>query len=85
MKTLSLEELLVNHERAMKVLARAVGRAYPIGSPVRVKWGRGEMFARVAFAPKDWSSPTQLGVISANGRQVHHVDYRDCTLIGGGH
>jgi hypothetical protein len=76
-----LEELRAEHERAMKLLARAVGRRFPIGSAVWVKWGKGEMLARVSSAPCEWTDPTRLGVISAKGREVHFCDYRDCRLI----
>lgn len=81
LKMPTVEQLRLNHARATKLLAKAVARAYPVGAPVWVKWGRGKMFARVAFAPCEWANPTCIGVISTKG-EVHHRDYRDCRLVG---
>ncbi len=82
MKTLSIEELRVNHERAMELLARAVAKEFPVGAPVWVKWGNGEMLARVAFHPHA-SAPCRIAVIRSEGI-VHWRDYRDLRLIVGG-
>jgi hypothetical protein len=84
MKILSLDQLREEHKRLTRTLARAVGRKYPVGAAAWVKRGRGEMLARIAFPPCEWSEPTRLRVISANGRKVHSCDYTDVRLIGCG-
>lgn len=82
MKIPDVEDLRKEHERITRLLAQSVARKFPVGAPVWVKWGPGKMLARVAAGPCEWTDPTVLSVISANGRQFHHRDYRDCTLIG---
>lgn len=80
----SLDQLREEHRRTSRILARAIARKFPVGAPAWVKWGRGEMFARIAHAPHEWHEPTRLGVISAKGRKIHWRDYLSVRLIGGG-
>jgi hypothetical protein len=64
-------------KEAGRAFAASVAKRFPVGARVLVRWGAGEMWGTVRFAPHGTSYPGSVGVASDRSGAVHWVHWKD--------
>lgn len=67
-------------ETSSEAYAAVVGKRFPIGAFVMVKWGKGWMPAKVFCHPHTLSHPGSIGVRNMESGNAHWKDWRDVIL-----